>query len=253
VSDGQNHSSVAISPDGEELYWSSAAKSGVSKIWFTKVERERWTQPEVVSFCKEDADEYDNPFVSPDGRKLFFTTTRPGAVSQKKETIWYADRAPARWSDPKPISPKVNELPVHWSISVSDAGTLYFPFQDTSGRFPGGLGGIYSSRLVNGEYAEPMSLGPAINTPATETCPHIAPDESYMVFTRFDETNPNNTGVFISYRDQSGRWLPAVMAEGGSRERGGLSPRISPDGKYLFYVSAGMWWMPAGFIEALRP
>ena len=253
VSDGQNHSSVAISPDGEELYWSSGAKGAGMKIWFTQVVRDRWTQPQVVPFCGEDADDYDNPFVTPDGSKLFFTTTRPGAVSQKKETIWYADRAPSGWSDPKPVGPKVNELPVHWSISVSGAGTLYFPFQNANGELPGGLGAIYSSRWVNGAYTEPVSLGPAINTPATETCPHIAPDESYVVFTRFDMTNPNNTGIFISYRDESGSWLPAVMAEGGSRERGGLSPRISPDGKYLFYVSAGVWWMPAGFIEALRP
>jgi len=207
----------------------------------------------MVSFCKEDADMYDNPFVTPDGRKLFFTTTRPGAVPQQEETIWYADRTRSGWLDPKPVSRQVNETGIHWSISVSDSGTLYFPFPNTSGRFPGEVGGIYYSRLVDGEYTEPVSIGPAINTPVAETCPHVAPDESYIVFTRFDITNDQNTGIFISYRDESGRWLPAVMAEGGSRERGGLSPRISPDGKYLFYVSAGMWWMPAGFIEALRP
>jgi len=43
------------------------------------------------------------------------------------------------------------------------------------------------------------------------------------------------------------------MAEGGTKEKGGLSPRISPDGKYLFYVNGGMWWMPAAFIEELKP
>jgi len=42
------------------------------------------------------------------------------------------------------------------------------------------------------------------------------------------------------------------MAEGGTKEKGGLSPRISPDGKYLFYVTGGMWWMPAGFIEEFQ-
>ena len=253
VSHGQNHSSVAISPDGKELYWSSEAKGVELKIWFTKLESKRWTKPEVVSFCKEDSKEYDNPFVTPDGSKLFFTTTRPGAVSQKKETIWYADRASSGWLDPKPISPKVNETPLHWSISVSDSGTLYFQFQDASGKSPGGIGDIHYSRLVDGEYTTPVSIGSAINTPATETCPHIAPDESYIVFTRFDETNEKNTGIFISYKDKSGKWLPAVLAVGGTRERGGLSPRISPDGKYLFYVNGGMWWMPAGFIKELRP
>jgi len=249
VSNGKNHSSAAISPDGKELYWSGMER----KIWFSKLEGGKWTVPKVASFCKEDSYEYDNPFIAPDGNKIFFTSFRPGAVSQNKETIWYAERFRSGWSDPEPVSPEVNETPLHWSISVSDAGTLYFQFQDASGKSPGGIGDIYYSKLVNGEHQKPESIGSAINTPATETCPHIAPDESYIVFTRFDQTNVKNTGIFISYRDKSGQWLPAVMAEGGTKEKGGLSPRISPDSKYLFYVNGGMWWMPADFIEELRP
>jgi Tol biopolymer transport system component len=249
VSNGRNHSSVAISPDAKELYWSGAER----KIWFTKLETGRWTKPEVVSFCKEDPYEYDNPFITPDGKKMFLTSFRPGAVSQEKETIWYAERTSSGWSNLKPISSALNETPLHWSISVSNSGTLYFQFQDASGESPGGIGDIYYSKLVNGEYTKPVSIGSAINTPATETCPHIAPDESYVVFTRFDETDVKNTGILISYKDKSGNWLPPVMAEGGTKEKGGLSPRISPDGKYLFYVNGGMWWMPATFIEELRP
>jgi len=249
ISNGRNHSSVAISPDGKELYWSGIQR----KIWFSKLESERWTKPEVISFCKEDSFEYDNPFITTDGNKLFFTSFRPGAVSENKETIWYSQRSQSGWLDPKPISSDVNETPLHWSISVSDIGTLYFQFQDASGKSPGGIGDIYYSKLVNGAYKKPVSIGSAINTPATETCPHIAPDESYIVFTRFDETDVKNTGIFISYKGKSEEWLPAVMAEGGTKEKGGLSPRISPDGKYLFYVNGGMWWMPAGFIEDLRP
>ncbi len=249
VSNGRNHSSVAISPDGKELYWSGVK----GKIWFTKLESGRWKIPEMVSFCKEDSYEYDNPFITTDGNKMFFTSLRPGAVSQNKETIWYAERSQSGWLDPKPISSEVNETPLHWSISVSDSGTLYFQFQDASGKSYGGIGDIYYSKLVNGEYKKPVSIGSAINTPATETCPHIAPDESYIVFTRFDETNVKNTGIFISYKDKSGIWLPAVLAVGGDRKSGGLSPRISPDGKYLFYVNGGMWWRPAGFVEELRP
>ena len=217
------------------------------------MESGRWTKPQMISFCKKDSFEYDNPFIAEDGNKLFITSFRPGAVSHDKETIWYTERTQSGWSDPKPISSVVNEMPLHWSISVSASGTLYFQFQDASGKSVGGIGDIYYSKLVNGEYAKPVSIGQAINTPATETCPHIAPDESFIVFTRFDETNVKNTGIFISYKDKLNNWLPAKLALGGDRKSGGLSPRISPDGKYIFYVNGGMWWMPAGFVEALRP
>jgi hypothetical protein len=248
ISNGVNHSSVAINQDGSELYWSGEDR----KIWFSKIENGYWTLPGLISFCKEDSYQYDNPFITTDGKKLFVTSFRPGAVSQNKETIWFSERTSAGWSELKPISPKVNEIPLHWSISISDYGTLYFQYQDASGKSPGGIGDIYYSKLVNGEYIKPVDIGPAINTAGTETCPYIVPDESYIVFTRI-ATGPEDSGIFISYKDESGNWLPAIMAEGGSKEKGGLSPRISPDGKYLFYVNGGMWWMPANFIKELRP
>jgi len=251
VSSGKNHSSATISPDGKEIYWTKVQKK--RKIWYSKLEDGKWTEPEKLSFCKNDSYGYDNPFISTDGNKLFFTSNRPGAVLQEKETIWYAEKSSSGWLDPKPISKAVNETPLHWSISVSDFGTIYFQFQDASGKSSGGIGDIYYSKLVKGDYQKPVSIGPAINTPVTETCPHIAPDESYIIFTRFDETNVKNTVIFISYKNKSGNWFPALMAEGGTKQKGGLSPRISPDGKYLFYVNGGMWWMPAGFIEEMIP
>ena len=235
VSNERNHSSVAISPDGNEFYWSGEDR----RIWLSKVEKGYWTKPELVSFCKADSNQYDNPCLTTDGKKMFVTSFRSGAVPQKKETIWYSEKTSSGWSELKPISPNVNETPLHWSISVSDAGTLYFQFQDMTGKSQGGIGDIYYSKLVNGEYTKPVSMGPAINTPGTETCPHIAPDESYIIFTRI-VTGPEDSGIFISFKDKSGNWLSAVMAEGGSKKKGGLSPRISPDGKYLFYVTGGM-------------
>ena len=240
--DAGNHSSVAISPDGREFYWEMRAK-----IWFTKLKNGIWTEPGMLSFCEGDAYMYGNPFISPDGTRLFFTSTRPGALPQEKETIWYAERTPSGWSDPEPVSSEVNTMPLHWSISVSDSGTLYFQFQDVTGHSPGGIGDIYYSKLVDGVYTKPVNIGSAINTQHTETCPYIAPDESYIIFNRFVETDMKKTGIYISYRDRSGSWLPAAFVLGGSPDRGGISPRISPDGRYMFFANGdrGMWWMPA--------
>ena len=240
TTDAGNHSSPAFSPDDREIYWSMNYK-----IWFTKLDTEGWSRPEMLSICKEDSYMYDNPFISPDGKKLFFTSSRPlnGKQEKYQEYIWYAERTTSGWTEPRSVGAEVNTVRLHWSISVSDSGTLYCTIGDD----------IYYAVLTDGEYTKPTDIGPAINTSAVETCPYIAPDESYLVFTRFDETNVKNSGVFISFRDKSGNWSPAVIAEGGTKEKGGLSPRISPDGNYLFYVNGGVWWMPATFIEELRP
>ena len=140
VSTSRNHSSVAISPDGKEIYW--AVVTDVRKLWGSRMENGRWTKPEMLTFCKDDSFLYDNPFITPDGKKLFFTSFRPGVVSKEKETIWYCKRTAAGWSDPEPVSIALNETPLHWSISVSNHGTLYFQFQDMSGKGKGGTASI---------------------------------------------------------------------------------------------------------------
>jgi hypothetical protein len=245
VSNGANASSPAIAPDGHEIYWD------VDKIWFTKLEKGRWTKPELVPFNQGDRHLYRVPCFSPDGQRLYFLSTRPGSVSQDKENIWYAERTSSGWSDPKPLSPRVNALRIHWNISVSGAGTVYFqgtrPDQSDSG-------GIYYSRLDKGEHAEPVRMGPEINSPgAMTTCPYVAPDESFLVFNSL-RRSPEDSGIFISFSDGPGRWRQAVRLIGGSREIGGLSPRLSPDGKYLFYVNENVFWMPiAKLIDELRP
>ncbi|MFH1196480.1 MAG: hypothetical protein V1720_12320 [bacterium] len=245
VSKGSNASTAAVSPDGKEIYWD------VDKIWFTKLENGKWIMPEMVSFCKEDKYIYRVPCISPNGNRLFFLSTRAGSVSQDKENIWYAEKTSEGWSLPKPVNSKVNALRIHWNISVSNTGTLYFQgtrldIQDN--------GGIYYARLENGEYIEPVKMEPEINVPGTmTTCPYVATDESYIVFNRMGQS-PETSGIYISYKSKSGKWLPAVMLIGGSREKGGLSPRITPDGKYLFYVNGDMYWMAiAKRIEELRP
>ncbi len=245
VSNGNNASSVAISPDGKEIYWD------MDKIWFTKLENNTWTKPEIISFSKGNNYLYRVPCVSPDGKKLFFLSTQPGSVSQDKENIWYAEKSSTGWTEPKPIDSIVNKLRIHWNITVSNSGTLFF--QGSRLDIPD-MGGIYTARLEKGNYTEPVKMGPEINAAGTmTTCPHISPDESYIIFNRVGNS-PENSGIFISYRDKLGGWLPAVMLIGGGEDKGGLSPRISPDGKYLFFVNSGMYWMPiADLIEELRP
>jgi len=240
VNGDDNHSGLAISLDGKEIYWNMR-----NKIWMTKLENEKWTEPEIVPFCKNDSSVYDNPFITPDGKKMFFTSGRPGSVSSDKENIWYAERNPSGWSEPKPASSDINAMMLHWSISVSNNGTLYW-----SGRGQdsyGGIGDIYYSKLIDGVYSKPVHMGIEINSPDGETCPYIAPDESYIIFTRFTSTGEY---YYISYKNESNKWLPPVRI---SEELQGVSPTVSPDGKYFFFNGDGIYWMSAKFIEDLRP
>jgi len=239
VNGDDNHSSLTIGPDDKEIYWNMR-----NKIWMTKLENGRWIEPEIAPFCKNDSYMYDNPFITPDGKKMFFTSTRSGSVSSEKENIWYVEKTSSGWSEPKPASPEINAMTLHWSISVSRDGTLYWGGrgQDSYGR-----NDIYYSKLVNGVYSKPVNMGLEINSSDEENCPYIAPDESYIIFTRFTSTGEN---YYISYKNKSNTWRPPIKIH---EELQGVSPKISPDGKYFFFLGDGIYWVPAKFIEALRP
>lgn len=88
-----NHGEVTVSPDGQEIYWSSN-----TSIIFTKVQNGKWTTPQVVAFSGHGSPyrsiPYDDvPVVSPDNKKLFFLSLRPiGYASPNREHIWYVER-----------------------------------------------------------------------------------------------------------------------------------------------------------------
>ena len=249
-----NHSSVTIAPDGKEIYWQSAAER---VIWMIKMQNGRWTMPEAVPFSLAVKGKYidDVPMITPDGKKMFFTSTRPvGPDLPRKENIWHANRTTDGWSEPRPLGAEVNGMSLHWQVSVANSGTLYF----------GGLGDgkhsgnwdIYCSKLVNGKYAQPFNMGPVINSSALEGMPFIAPDESYIIFGRQTVTAGTvYNGLYISFKGRNGQWLAPISL--GPYTNQGACPSISPDGKYLFYLAgdggAGIRWMAAGFIAELRP
>jgi ankyrin repeat protein len=237
-----NHGGIAFMPNGNEIYWNMWQK-GRGKIWMTKLHDGSWTRPEMISFCRKDEYMYDNPFITPDGKKMFFTSTRSYHGSDQKENIWFTERTTTGWSEPKPVSAEVNAMQLHWSVSVSNTGTLYF---GGSGAVSYGGTDIFYSQLVDGVYTKPENMGGVINSEGTDHCPYIARDESYIIFSRF---GPGG-GYYISFADKSGNWLePAKIHE----RLEGVCPHVSPDGKYFLFNSDGIYWMPAGFIEHLKP
>jgi len=72
------HCSSAFSPDGKEVYFEIGTENDYStKIGYSKIINGAWTKPEVVSFCKEDTYQSGNPFITPDNKKMLFTSFAP--------------------------------------------------------------------------------------------------------------------------------------------------------------------------------
>jgi len=232
------HGGVTFTPDGREAYWSgylALPDSGYARgtILTSRLRDGRWTAPAPASFV--DAEKRgDVPFVAPDGRRLFFLSTRPLAAgtSDGKENVWVVERQGNDWGEPRPLPPCVNGMPHHWQISVATSGNLYF----SSNRSAPGTHGVYVSRPVDGEYTEPEFLG------FPGGSPFIAPDESYLI----TEIRHGRDNVLRSRRDD-GTWGDPVSVLEFQRIAGPC-PRVSPDGRAFFVLGDADYWVAADFL-----
>jgi ankyrin repeat protein len=252
------HSAIVFSPDGREAYWSSdfmPSDSGysVGALVGSKIVDGQWFQPNFPEFTEAFVTLDDVPFFAPDGKKLYFISHRPLQPGSRggKENIWYVENTESGWSDARPVPGEVNRMQMHWQFSVANNGVIYFIGEDPDGY---GMGDIYRAELMNGEYTTPQNLGPVINTDKGESCPFIAPDESYILFSssRHQEQG-HEMFIYISFKTKDNHWTKPIKTE-----LMGMCPIVSPDGKYIFNNTtyngiSGIFWRSADFIQRLKP
>ena len=155
------------------------------------------------------------------------------------------------------------EIPIT-GFTVSAKGTYYFYFINFD---DGGSGHMSYSRLMNGTYENPQKMSSAINTGKYITHPFIATDESYLMWDAEIE-GESTPDVYISFRQKDGSWGTAInMGDKINTAAYEQRPRVTPDGKYLFFWrgdkkvkedGSSYWvgnphWVDAKIIENLRP
>lgn len=243
------HSAPAFSPDGKQVYWRCM---DYKPLQFMEEVRGRWTKPRSVafstSFYRQDA-----PFITPDGNKLFFISTKPQKWYHFKsgEGIWYIQKQGADWSSPILAS----DFYTHWSFSVSNRGNLFIGGSEDSEH---DIWLIYKLEYRDGKYLKPVKLSRPINLiedPVVygQVSPFIAPDESYLIFSR--KINAKDLDLFISFQKEEGTWTEAINLGDKINSKGvDLCPMVTHDGKYLFYIRHDcVMWVAADFIEKLKP
>ena len=229
---------TVFSPDGKELYWSVALPQQQGGVIMTsKLVKGKWTSPEIAPFSGQYTD-WD-PYFTPDGKKIIYVSNRPNGSEQKGPPdydLWEVTRsADGGWSAPANLGAPVNSPRPEYYPSIASDGTLYFS-ANREGR-PGAFD-LFRSKLVDGKYTEPESLGPSINAPTAEIDNYIAPDQSFIVFNASGRPDDLGRGdLYISF-NENGQWTPAkhlpAPINSSARE---YCPIGSPDGQYLYFTS----------------
>lgn len=255
TSDGV-HGSITFTPDGREAYWASVfilRDEGYSDgaILSTRMDGDRWTPTRFASFTDGLITDDDVPFCSPDGKRIYFISRRPLRAGERngKENIWYVEKNGESWAEPRMLGPEVNARDVHWQISVSKKGSLYFGC---------GRDGICCSRLVNDRHTEVVPIQESSDHDLSGGSPFIAPDESYLLFSSMRKDGIGGGDLYVTFRDKEGAWSkPVNLGPSVNSPSHENCPIVSPDGKYLFFISqrngrSSIFWVEAGIIERLR-
>jgi Tol biopolymer transport system component len=214
----------SFTPDGNTVYFSS----GSTEIYFSKLVDNKWAKPIVAVFSGRWKDM--DPFISPDGKRLFFSSYRPldGASQdepQKNAHIWYVDHLSGdNWSRPHHLEAPVNLAGIdNYAPSVSRSGTLCFfsPHRDVNNK-----GKSYCAKWQTDHYEEPKVL--SLNGANGVRDPFISPDERYLIFV-------SGADLYISYHNGN-EWLSGQkLSSNVNNGDGNGSPCVSPDGKMLYY------------------
>jgi len=239
ISDGMSNRDMAISPAGDELFYTIQSTNGrVSLILRLYFAGGKWIGPEVASFSGiyEDLE----PAFSISGDSLYFVSNRPvGGGAQKDFDIWMVKRSRAGWGEPVRLDTVVNSSRDEFYPSVARNGNLYFTREIEGGK---GKEDIVVSEWKNGRYQPPYSLSEAINSEKYEFNAFVDPDEQYLLFTAYGRPGGYGGGdLFLSCKDGKGQWKPAVCLDSTINSTTiDFCPFVTVDKKYLFFTSGKM-------------
>ncbi len=242
----RSYGAPAFSPDGKELLWYGYFMPGIgySNIWWMREEKGKWTAPELAPFSDYMS---FSPAFSPDGKRFYFASRRPYGPDKKTDmNIWYAEKEEdGKWSKAKMAGFPPNRSEYHErSPAPAEDGSLYFT---ASGPGAGGTF-LYKSGFINGAYTKPVPLEEYMDGGKMDPCQSM--DE--ILFFKYG--GPHYAEISICFHRPDGSWSkPVYTGDLLHQGQGSSDSKISPDGKYLFFVqNIAPYWVDASFIEELK-
>lgn len=276
------HSYPAFSPDGKEVYWNTVFIDNYKYefpigILGMKLNTNGWSKPEYTGLGVNK--ESGNPCFSYDGQKIFFSSDEINQDGTRNSDIWYANKTTDGWDKAQKIPGYVNTNKLERQGTVTHDLTLYYlgNLQGVANNY-----GIYRSELKDGKYQKPELLPEKINSKEVDWTPFISPKEDYILWSSLRDGGFGSGDIYVSFRLDNGDWSDAInLGPEINKNNNERFPAVSPDGKYLFYVTdqvnvdlfsdknlsfaeaveyfdkpgngmCDIYWVDAGIIEILR-
>jgi hypothetical protein len=249
------HGQIVFTPDLTEAFWHPDQPKG---LYCSRMVDGVWSAPREFSFVEGLM--HDAPCYSADGQRLFFAAAVIGPSGMtESDRLYCVDRTNNGWTEARPVDSVFDAFSLHWQFSIAADGSIYFGGNPKEVK--GGRSDIWLAPYANGRYGTPAKLPKAVDSEEGEFSPCIAPDGSYLVFNRiaFGPGGPPTMSLYVSFRTPDGSWSESLCLDSVLQGKGNdLNAKISPDGKYLFFirrggVKSGTYWVSTSVLDALRP
>jgi hypothetical protein len=211
------HESPSVSPELKEMVIDSMGE--VTKCY--KMIGEIWTLQKEMPFNLPPGT-CSSIFLSPSGQRVCFQMWE-----NNDEYFYVSEKKDGKWTPAHSVGDEINSCKIHWQFSAAENENLYFSSENH----------ILVSVFDGTQYLKPVPLTLENNELIKGETPFIAPDESYLIYSSgFDK---QDSDLYISYRLDNKKWTkpinlgPSINIEGNLN----LCPKISPDRKYLFFIS----------------
>lgn len=174
-----------ISPDGMKLLFiSKRPVSGTGPphdIWIIEKKEGEWTDPYAPGIPLNTEHNEIFPALTA-GNMLYFNSDRPGGYGSRD--LYKSELVNGNFTEPEnlgpPFSTEFNEGDV---LPAPDESFIIFVSAGRPNSY--GSGDLYISfRIQDGNWSEPMNLGPEINSDGYDYAPALSHDGKFFFFTR---------------------------------------------------------------------
>lgn len=220
---------TAFSPDGGTIYFNRASADRAElRILVAERVRGGWGPSRVASFSGEHRDV--DPFVTPDGRRLLFSSDRPAAPGDTAGDfdLWMVEREGGAWGEPRRLGEGIATDASEVFASVSRDGLLVF------GSTRDGPMRVYAARERDGSWSEPRRVRFGAGNERGGN-PAISPEGETLLFVL--EREGSGAELFAACRDGDAWSAPRRLPRPVNSEHADFAPAFGPAGEWIYFTS----------------
>ena len=236
--------SPIVTPDENIMYFTSRRQGSTGglkdrdneffeDIYVTKKVDSNWTAPKNLG-APVNSEFHDGCIgLSPDGTELYvFKEEHNGDIY-----VSFQDKA-GKWSVPKPLEGKVNSKYTESNLHISADGKLMFLTSNRAGTL-GGFDIYLSTQDAKGKWAEPVNVGPKINTQYSEMSPFFDQSTGTLYFSSAGHKTMGGYDIFKSVYDSTAKeWgEPTNIGYPVNTSDDNIFYQVAAGGKRGYYAS----------------